>query len=146
MLIPFTHDEIELALGKFRIDQREWNAMKGKVPRCIPWKFPLIWHRHDALVVKMTPLRVASVLTFLRRRRESGIAFEPLIHDVVIKLFGPKHSRKRLAFDRAVLRAQALGRKRGVKFIGFMRARFEQLIEVLKCPEGFFTLRDLLQP
>src|SRR5438105_3524574 len=120
--------------------------MKGKVPRCIPWKFPLIWHRHDALVVKMTPLRVALVFTLLRRRRKSGIAFEPLIYDVVIKLFAPKHSRKRLTLDRAVFRAQALGRERGVKFIGFMRARFEQLIEVLKCPEGFFTLRDLLQP
>ena len=68
MLVPFAHDEIELALSKFRIHQRQWNAMKSEVPRCVPWEFPLIRHRHDTLVVEMTPSRVASLFTFLRRR------------------------------------------------------------------------------
>src|ERR1044071_2024772 len=109
MLIPLAHDQIELALGKCRIDQRQWNAMKGKVPRRIPGKFPLIRHRHDTLVVKMTPLGVAPVVTFLWRRRKSRIAFEPLLHDVVIELLAPKHSGQRLALNRAVLPAQAPG-------------------------------------
>ena len=36
-----------------------------------------------------------------------GIALEPLLHDVVIKLLAPKHSGERLALDRAMLLAQA---------------------------------------
>src|ERR1043165_145739 len=52
MLIPFPHDEIQLALRKFCIDERQRNTMKRKVPRCVPWKFPLIRHRHYAFVVQ----------------------------------------------------------------------------------------------
>ena len=32
MLIPFAHNDIELAFGKMRIDQGEGNTMKGEVP------------------------------------------------------------------------------------------------------------------
>jgi hypothetical protein len=41
MLVPFARNEIELTLRKVRIDQRKRNAMKGKVPGCIPWSFRL---------------------------------------------------------------------------------------------------------
>ncbi len=60
MLIPFAQDDIELALGEERIDQRERDAMERQVPRGVPRIFPLVRHRHDALVVKMAPLGVAS--------------------------------------------------------------------------------------
>src|SRR5206468_10196935 len=105
MLIPLAHDEIELALSKFRIHQCQWNAMKSEVPRCVPWEFPLIRHRHDTLVVEMTPSRVASLFTFLRRRGKRGITIQPLLYDVMVELFAPKHSRECLALDCAMLPA-----------------------------------------
>ena len=90
MLIPFAHDEIELRFGEFDVDQREREAMKGQVPRCVPGKFPFVRHRHDALVVEMTPAGVAAVLAFVRRSRLVRIAVEPSLDDVMIKLFVPK--------------------------------------------------------
>src|ERR1700736_6462054 len=90
MLVPFAHDEIELCLGELDIDEREREAMKGQVPRCVPGKLPLVRHRHDALVVKMTPAGVAAVVAFVRWRRLVRIAIEPLLDDVMIKLFAPK--------------------------------------------------------
>src|SRR5206468_4586444 len=37
MLVPFAHDEIELALREFQIDERKRDTMKGQVPRRVPW-------------------------------------------------------------------------------------------------------------
>ena len=139
MLVPFAHDEIELALRKMRIDQRKWNAMKGEIPRRVPRKLPLVRHRHHTLVVKMTPLGVAGVFAFIRRRREGRIPLEPLLYDVMIKLFTPKHSRQRLALDRAMLRAQTIGCERRVKFVGLARTFRKQIIEVRKRAKRFLA-------
>ena len=103
MLIPFADDEIELRFGELNIDQSERNAVESKVPGCVPRKFPFVRHRHDALVVKMTPAGIAGVLAFVRRRRLVRIAIEPLIDDVVIELFAPKQSRERLPLHSALL-------------------------------------------
>ena len=119
--------------------------MKGKVPRRVPREFPFVRHRHHALVIKMAPLRVASVFTLLWRR-ESGVTFKPLVHDVMIKLFVPKHSRECLALNCAMFPAQARGRERGVKFVGFMRALCKHTIEVRERVERFLALGDSLQP
>ena len=104
MLIPFAHDDIELAFGEVRIDQGEGNAMKSEVPGSIPGKFPGIRHRHDALVVKMAPLGVAAVPA--RRPVEGAcrIALQPFLHHVIVELFGPKQPGERLALDRLMLR------------------------------------------
>jgi len=51
----------------------------------------------------MTPLEIAAVFALLGRRRESGVPLKPLLHDVMIKLLTPKHSRERLTLDRAML-------------------------------------------
>src|SRR6266487_5195796 len=109
--------------------------MKGKVPRRVPRKFPFVRHRHDAFVVKMTPLGIASVLTFLWRRWKSGITLEPLLHDVMIKLFVPKHPCQRLALDCAMFFAQTVGRERRIKFFSLVLAFCKQSIEVCKGPQ-----------
>ncbi len=106
MLVPFAHNQIELALGKLWIDQRERNAVKGQVPRCVPGKFPFIGHRHHPLVVEMPPLGVATVQALWRRWWLARIAFEPLLDDVMIKLLVPKHPGEGLPLNRTMLLAQ----------------------------------------
>ncbi len=90
MLIPFAHDEIELSLGELDIDERKRETVKRQVPRRVPGKFPFVRHRHDTLVVEMTPAGITSLLAFLRRRWLSRVSVEPLFNDVMIKLFVPK--------------------------------------------------------
>src|SRR6266478_5414707 len=103
MLVPFADDEIELRFGELNIDQSERNAVESKVPGCVPRKFPFVRHRHDALVVKMTPAGIAAVLALVRRRRLVRIAVEPSIDDVMIELFGPKQARECLPLNGALL-------------------------------------------
>src|ERR1700741_1020425 len=107
--------------------------MKGKVPRCVPRKFPFVRHRHHSFVVKMTPLGVAPAFAFLWRWREDRIALKPLLDDVMVKLLAPKHSCERLALDRAMLFAQTAGCECRIKFISFTRAFRKQVIEVCEC-------------
>ena len=107
MLVPLAQDDIELALREMRIDQRERDAMEREVPRRIPGKFPFVWHRHHPLVVKVAPLRVAPRLSLHWRRRLARVTFEPILHNIIIKLFRPKHARQRLAVDQPVFFAQA---------------------------------------
>src|SRR5450432_2816542 len=56
MLIPFAQNDIELTLGKRRIDQSQWDAMKGQVPGRIPRIFPTIRHRHHPFIKEMAPI------------------------------------------------------------------------------------------
>ena len=102
MLVPFAHDDIELRFGEVTIDKGEWNTMEGQVPRCVPGIFPFVRHRHDAFVVKMPPLAVTALLTFGRRRWLRRIAIQPLLDDVMIKLFAPQHPGERLPLNGAV--------------------------------------------
>src|SRR5262249_19218664 len=103
VLIPFAHDKIELRFGELSVNKREWNAMKRQVPRCVPGEFPFVWHRHDPLVVNIAPTGVATFKPVGRRWRLAGIAVQPLVDDVMIKLFVPKKSGERLALNRAML-------------------------------------------
>ena len=93
MLIPFAHNNIDLAFGEMRIDQCERDAMKTQVPRSVPWKFPSIGHGHDALIVEVSPFGVASVPARGWGRRICRIPNKPLLYNIMVKLLGPKHSR-----------------------------------------------------
>ena len=44
MQVPFADNEIELRFGELNIDERERQAMKGEVPRCVPGKLPFVRH------------------------------------------------------------------------------------------------------
>src|SRR5205814_538557 len=67
MHVPLAHQQIKLALGKFTIDQRKRNTVEREVPGRIPWIFPLVRHRHYALVVQMPPVLIAPVFALRRR-------------------------------------------------------------------------------
>ena len=56
----------------------------------------------------------------------TGIAFEPLLNDVMIELLAPKHSRERLALDCFVLVAQACRRQARRKIRRLPRCRREK--------------------
>ncbi len=47
MLVPFAPKQQQLLLGKFRIDQRQRQAMKRQIPCGEPGIFPLIGHRDN---------------------------------------------------------------------------------------------------
>ena len=80
MHVPFTQEQNELLLGELRIDSRQRNHVKGKVPRRVPWVLPLVGDRDNVAVVEMRPLAVASVLPAFGRRRLSRIAIEPMFN------------------------------------------------------------------
>src|ERR1700736_1909991 len=103
VLVPLPSDNIELSLREAGIDQGEGKAMKCQIPRCVPRIFPFVGHRHDTLVVKVSPGGVTTMDTFDWRRRLRRIAVEPLVDDVVIELLAPDHSGERLSLDRPVL-------------------------------------------
>ena len=90
--VPFAQKKDELILGKIGIDERQGNAVKREVPRCVPRIFPFIWHGQNVFVVKMRPILVAAVPALWGWRGGSRIAFEPSSNIVVIKLLGPEHS------------------------------------------------------
>src|SRR5271157_870424 len=48
----------------------------------------------------MTPTVVAALLAAGRGRRKSRIPIQPVVHDVMVKLFAPKHPGKGLTLDR----------------------------------------------
>src|SRR5437868_4732290 len=86
----------------------------------------------------MAPLGVASVLSLRRRCGLARIALEPLFDDVMIKLFGPKHPRQRLAMDELMLGAQTRWLQSRVEFVCFSPARAEDRVEMFKR----FALQD----
>ena len=69
----------------------------------------------------MTPARIAAVIAFVRRRRLARIAIEPLLDDVMIKLFVPKQARESLPLNREVFLSYGSWRKRAVELFSFVR-------------------------
>ena len=108
--------------------------MEGKVPCGIPWVFPRIGHRHDALVVEVAPMAVAQLFPALRRLRHRGIAIQPVIHNVVEKLFSPHHAGERLALHEPFIWAHLSRLHGGVKFISLLDARLEDSVKILEWP------------
>ena len=118
MHVPLAQHQDELILGKIRIHQRQRNAVKRQVPCGVPGILPFVGHGDDVGVVQMRPLVIAAVAALRRRRRIARIAFEPLLHHVVIELLGPQHAGKALAHDILRVRRKVLRDDGGVKFVG----------------------------
>ena len=94
--VPLAQDEQQLLLGEIRIDQRQRDAVEGKVPRGVPGILPLVRHREDVGIVEVLPAAVAAVPALGRRGRLARIAAQPGQHLVVVELLAPEQSRERL--------------------------------------------------
>ena len=44
MHVPFAEHQQKLFLCKLRIDERQWNTVKRKIPRRVPRVFPFVGH------------------------------------------------------------------------------------------------------
>src|SRR5260221_11692809 len=99
-LFPYTtlfrslpQEQIELTFGKGAIDQGERNTVERQVPGGIPGVFPLVWHRHDTLIVEVSPPGIASIPALRWWEWLGWIALQPLLNNIVIELFVPEHPR-----------------------------------------------------
>ena len=128
--VPFANHQDELFFGKVGIHESQREAVEGQIPGGVPRILPLVRHRDDVSIVQMRPLVVATVLSLGGRRWKSWVAFEPLLHHVVIKLFGPKQSCKRLPHDLSGVWGEGLGENCCVKFLRFALALCKDLIKL----------------
>ena len=132
--VPLAQEQHELLLGEVGIEPRERNHVKRQVPRRVPRVLPLVGHRDHVAVVEMRPVVVAAACAFGRRRRVSGIAFEPVLHDVVIELLRPEQAGRRLPNHVACV-AGDVRRDRGlVELVGLGAALLQLLFERLAEP------------
>ncbi len=99
MHIPFAKQEDELLFGEIGIHQREGHTVEGQIPGSVPGVFPFVGHGNDVVVVEVRPILIAAFPAVVRRLRPGGIAFEPGVHVIMVKLLGPKHAGERLAHN-----------------------------------------------
>src|SRR6266446_3634747 len=78
----------------------------------------------------MAPSVVATLLPFCRRRRLHRVAVQPLLDDVMIKLFAPQHAGERLALNGTVFLTQRWRRELRIKFISFVVSLLKDVVEV----------------
>ncbi len=90
--VPFAQKQNQLVLGKFGIHVPQRNHVKCGIPRGVPGILPLVRHRNDVAVVQVRPVAVANLFSVRRRRRHVGIALQPVIHRIIVKLFGPQQA------------------------------------------------------
>ena len=99
MHVPFTQKENQLFLRKMRIDFGKWDHMEGQVPGREPRVFPLIRHRNNVPVEKVSPFSISTEVSFGRRRWLRRITREPFANAVLVELFAPKQPGITLARD-----------------------------------------------
>ena len=87
MHVPFAQKEEDLFLGEPAVDARERNHVERQVPRGEPGIFPLVGHRNDIATVEVCPFPVAALPAGLRRWRHARVPRQPVLNDIVIKLF-----------------------------------------------------------
>ena len=63
--VPFAGEQHELALGEFRVDQRQRQRVERQVPRREPRKFPRVGQAEHVVVEEVAPIVVASALASL---------------------------------------------------------------------------------
>src|SRR5215472_52795 len=129
MHVPFAEKKDELLFGEIRIDERDGYAVEGKIPGGVPGILPLVGHGNDVVVVKMRPILVAAVPTLIGRLRPGGIALQPGMDVIVIKLLGPEHASEGLAHAGLGIGRKIFRIARFVEFVGFLLTRGEERVE-----------------
>ena len=129
--VPLTEHQDQLLLGKGRIHQRQRNAVKCEIPCGIPGILPLVRHGDDVGVVKMGPIRVASMEPFSGRFGPSRVALQPPIDVVMVELLAPEEAGKRLPLDAACVFGEIGGCECAVELVGLLNPLRERGIERL---------------
>ena len=111
MHVPFTQEQLQLALGEIRVHQRERDHVKRQVPRGIPGILPCVRHRDHVFVEQVNPLGIAPLETARRRRRLCGITLQPLLHHEMIELLRPEQPGERLPLHAFRVRGEARRRE-----------------------------------
>ncbi len=119
--VPFPRQEHQLALSEIRVDEGVIDGVKGEVPRREPGVFPLVGHGEYVLVIDVYPAVVPPQFPRLGGRGAEGVAVEPFLDDVIIKLLGPQHSRESLALYIREVRRE---RVRAHPFVKLVRLLF----------------------
>src|SRR5258708_19028175 len=101
MHVPLPQEQIELTFGKGAIDQGERNTVERQVPGGIPGVFPLVWHRHDTLIVEVSPPGIASIPALRWWEWLGLVPLQPLLNNIVIELFFPEHPPQSLSLQAA---------------------------------------------
>src|SRR5262245_17000050 len=78
----------------------------------------------------MHPVRVAAIQAFMWRPFGCGIAFEPSIDIVMVKLFAPEQPGKRLSLHPARVVRYMTRSQSVIELVGFLKAVGEDTIEV----------------
>ena len=105
MHVTFAQHQRQLRLSEVRIDKRQGEHMKGKIPGRVPRILPLVRHRDDVAVIHVVPMIVAWGAV-LRLERIGTALGEPLVDIIVVELLGPQHARKRLPHHIGLVRIQ----------------------------------------
>ena len=132
--VPLTQQEYELLFGKLGINQSQRHTMKCEVPRRIPGILPLVRHRDYVRIVEMAPFMISPIDPLGRWIRSARVAFEPLLHDIVIKLLGPEQAAKGLTHYCLRIGRKVAGNNCFVELVCFANTLREDLIEVSKNP------------
>ena len=121
-----------MPLGKVRVEPRKRNGMKGQIPSRKPRIFPLVGHRKDIGRVHLLPSLVARVGAALKFKGHFGVAFEPFVYVVIIKLFVPQHTRKSLTLNILQFGGNNIFLQTVVKLVGFALAQTKNFVKIIK--------------
>ena len=94
--VPFPQQKNELLLRKLRIDLGKRDHLKCVVPGGEPGVLPFIRHRQNIAAVQVSPLAIPACQPICRWCRLRRIACQPVLHDILVKLFRPEETRIRL--------------------------------------------------
>src|SRR5207248_677020 len=97
--------------------------------RRVPRILPFIRHQDDVAIVQMLPFAVAPVPALRWRRRLIGIAREPVLDDVVVKLLAPKQASVGLPRDALRVGREIRRDARAVEIVGLSLALAENPLE-----------------
>src|SRR5882724_1616780 len=105
--------------------------MEREVPGCEPGILPCVGHRKNVTAVELAPIRVAAQFAVLGRWRLLWITIEPVVNNVVIKLFAPEQTGIRLAHDIRFGGGKLGGNDSGVEFVRFAPADCKNIDKLL---------------
>ncbi len=126
---PLAQQQHELLLGELGIDHRQRNRVKGEIPPRVPRILPGVGHRDHVVVVEVRPRVIAPGPALRRRRRKAGVAEQPLVHVVMVKLLTPEQPREGLALHEAFVVRDFGGRQGLVELVRFGATLGEQVVE-----------------